>query len=64
MSHGSKFHCNDTFISVLAAEQPGSYDHVIVNDYVDEAYDQLRKIVIDVSIMRSVMHFVCSPGLK
>ena len=45
------FHCNDTFISVLAAEQPGSYDHVIVNDDVDVAYDQLRKIVIDVSIM-------------
>nr|XP_022324441.1 guanylate kinase-like isoform X2 [Crassostrea virginica] len=29
------------------AEQPGSYDHVIVNDDVDVAYDQLRKIVID-----------------
>lgn len=29
------------------AEQPGSYDHIIVNDDVDTAYSQLRSIVID-----------------
>lgn len=34
---------------VLTAEQPGSYDHIIVNDDVDTAYSQLKSIVIDVS---------------
>ncbi|XP_076459990.1 uncharacterized protein LOC143293045 [Babylonia areolata] len=29
------------------ADQPGSYDHIIVNDDVDVAYDKLKGILID-----------------
>jgi guanylate kinase len=31
------------------ADQPGSYDHVIVNDDVDVAYDQLKQVAVAVS---------------
>ena len=34
----------------VVAEEPGSYDHVIVNDDLDAAYNALKKIVTKVCV--------------
>lgn len=34
---------------VFVAEQPGSYDHIIVNDDLESAYKQLKDILAEVS---------------
>ena len=36
---------------LIAATQPGVFDHVVVNDTVDGAYRELRAIVIQVSVV-------------
>ena len=35
---------------LFSAQKPGSYDHIIINDDLEKAYQEIRNILIDVSI--------------
>ena len=37
----------------LTAEEQGSYDHVVVNDQLEVAYEHLKGLLIKVSITKS-----------